>query len=185
VASLARGASRRRNEGQRAGQRRGGRTRAAGGTTLFRVGRYRRFCNIVKTPLSTKFVDFRRSAADPVPAGTGGRWSEPKTRGSGLGPGTRGAGQVTTEAGPKTGSNKSSPPRRGRWQCRTRSREANSWANSRGERQKRQTINDHCAVASAHLLTYFENGLARRTGGMVRSRKGFPDITGWPHHLVC
>jgi hypothetical protein len=66
-------ASRRRNAGQRAGQRRGGRTRAAGGTTLFRVGRYRRFCNIVKTPLSTKFVDFRRSASERVPPSAVGR----------------------------------------------------------------------------------------------------------------
>src|SRR5205823_3752370 len=56
-----------RGRGRRVGQRRGGRTRAAGGTTLFRVGRYRRFCNIVKTSLSTKFVDFGRSAAGQVP----------------------------------------------------------------------------------------------------------------------
>jgi len=90
---------------------------------------------------------------------------------------------VTTEARPETGSNKSSPPRRGRWQKRTRSRAANSWSNSRRERQKRQTINDHFALAPAHLFTYLENGLARRTGGMVRSRKGFPDIMGWSHHL--
>jgi hypothetical protein len=73
---------------------------------------------------------------------------------------------VATDGEAATTSNKSSPARR----ASSAQAAHHHWRpirgpNSGGERQKRQTIDEQCAVSSAHLLTYLGKGLARRTTG--------------------
>jgi hypothetical protein len=73
---------------------------------------------------------------------------------------------VATDGEAATRSNKSSPARR----ASSAQAAHHHWRpirglNSGGERQKRQTIDEQCAVSSAHLLTYLGKGLARRTTG--------------------